>query len=84
MGPRELPAGDGQTIVVYEPLDTSVEVDPVAIFDWVAGDAAGRAAHGWRLVSLDTMSLRHSALFMGREGSGYESKVAVICLYSRT
>ena len=81
MDSQEFPAGPYQRIVVYQPPDTGMELDPAAIFGAVAEDAADRARRGQDLVSLTCQDLRHSGLFMGRQGSGYESKVAVIAVY---
>ncbi|HEX8025862.1 MAG TPA: hypothetical protein VF484_06645 [Candidatus Limnocylindrales bacterium] len=80
---RDFPAGDDQVIVVYDPMDTGNQVEPGDIMAGIAADAATRANEGWRIVSLDSMNLRHSALFLGRDGSGYESQVAVIVVYGR-
>ena len=80
---RDFPIGTDQVIVVYDPIDTGNQVEPGEIMAGVAADAASRAADGWRLVSLDSMNLRHSALFLGRDGSGYESQVAIVVLYDR-
>lgn len=81
MESQEFAAGPSQRIVVYQPPDTGMELDPTAIFGGIAEDAADRARRGQDLVSLTTQDLRHSGLFMGRQGSGYESKVAVIAVY---
>jgi hypothetical protein len=35
-----------------------------------------------QLASLDTMNLRHAGLYLGRQGSGYETKFAIIALYA--
>lgn len=78
----EFDAGDGQLVVVYLPPDEGTELDPPALFESVAADAKARSALGVRLVSLGTMPLRHSALFMGREGSGFESKAAIVAVYA--
>lgn len=82
MEQHEFDAGDGQLVVVYLPPDEGTELDPPALFEAVAADAKARSALGARLVSLGTMPLRHSALFMGREGSGFESKAAIVAVYA--
>ena len=81
---RELPAGPDRLIVVYQPPDFGTEVDPAGIMAAVAADAERRSADGWRIASIDSMNLRHSGLYVGRQGSGYESKAAVIVLYARS
>ena len=77
----ELEAGPDHTIVLYLPADVSVEIDPVAIFSSIAGDAARRAADGLRILSMTSMPLRHAGTAFGQEGSGYETKVAVAVVY---
>lgn len=82
MQPYEVSAGPTQTIVVYMSDDTGNEVDPYTLYQEVAADAAARAVHGQRIVSLASVPLRHSAAYLGREGSGYETKVAVAVVYT--
>jgi hypothetical protein len=81
--PQEFPAGPGQTIVVYQPPDTAQELNPSEIYSTIAADAAFRAVEGWRIVSIAVMPLRHAGAFMGREGSGYETKVAAVVAYAQ-
>lgn len=82
MEQHEFDAGAGQVVVVYLPPDDGSEIDPVLVFEAVAVDSATRAALGQRLVSLAAQPLRHSALFMGRDGSGFESKAAIVAVYA--
>ena len=82
--PSAFDAGNGQTIVVYVSEDTGGEVDPDALFGAVARDAAERAAGGERVVSITASPLRHSAVLIGREGSGFESKLCVAVVYARS
>lgn len=77
----EIEAGPGQRIVLYTPLDTGDEVNPVALVAAVADDAARLAAQGWRIMTTAAMPLRHSAVAFGREGSGYASKMALMVVY---
>lgn len=79
----EFPAGPDQVLVVYLPTDTSLELDPLGIASEMAADAATRAASGWRIVSTADMPLRHAGAFLGREGSGYETKAAILIVYGR-
>jgi hypothetical protein len=79
----EFEAGPNQAIVVYTSDDQGGEVDPAAVHGEVAGDAAARAADGWRIVSTAALPTRHAQAFMGREGSGYETKMSVIVVYSK-
>ncbi len=44
----------------------------------LATDAADRSASGWRIVSTTAVTTRHAQAFMGREGSGYETKMSVV------
>jgi hypothetical protein len=78
----EFSAGPSQTIVVYISDDTGVEIDPAAFYAAVAADAEARAASGWRIVSTAAVPVRHAGTFMGREGSGYETKVSVAVVYA--
>jgi hypothetical protein len=79
----ELKAGPDQLLVVYQPDDVSVELDPVSIFSQIADDAASRAGIGFRIVSVTSMPLRHAGTYLGQEGSGFETKVAVAVVYER-
>ena len=79
---NEYPAGENQTIVVYQSVDTGNEIDTAAVFADIAHDAAARAAQGLRIVSMTLMPLRHSAAFLGREGSGFQTKAAVAVVYA--
>lgn len=78
----EFAAGAGQSIVVYVTEDDGAEVDPLEIYRYVAIDAARRAQHGVRIVAMSAFPLRHSQAWLAREGSGYESKVAVAVVYA--
>ena len=80
---QEFEAGSDQWIVVYVPPDMGIELDPAGIYAEVADDAAKRAEDGQRIVSMHTMPLRHSGVFMGRDGSGYETRAAVVVVYAR-
>ena len=82
MQSNEFSAGAGQSIVVYVSDDTSDEVDPDTLYGEIAQDAAARLLKGQRLVSMAASPLRHAQSFMGREGSGYETKIAVAVVYS--
>ena len=78
----EFSAGANQTIVVYLSADTSEEVDPLVLYRHIAEDAAARAGSGQRIVSMSSVPLRHAQGFIAREGSGYETKVAVTVVYA--
>ena len=79
----ELAAGPDHVIVVYQPADLGTEIDPVAIFTYIAEDATARAATGLRLLSMTTMPLRHGGAWAGAQGSGYQTKTSVAVLYER-
>jgi hypothetical protein len=79
----ELRAGPDQVLVVYQPQDTSSEIDPLAVFSAIAADAEQRAANGEWVVSMTAMPLRHAGTALGQEGSGYETKTAVAVVYGR-
>jgi hypothetical protein len=80
MAGTEFQAGPSQMFVVYTSPDTGSEVDPAAVFEDVA---ASRATNGWRIVSTAASPTRHSGAFMGREGSGYETKMSVVVVYAK-
>jgi len=80
---HEIPVSPDRLIVLYLPADTGNEIEPVELYTQIGADAGRRAGSGWELASLDSLSLRHTAAYLGREGSGYESKVAVTALYAR-
>ncbi|HTC86106.1 MAG TPA: hypothetical protein VK656_05355 [Candidatus Acidoferrum sp.] len=82
MDPREFAAGPNQTIVVYENADTGEEVDPLTMYGQIAADAAHRAEAGARIVSMAAVPTRHSQGFLSRQGSGYETKIAVAVVYA--
>ena len=79
---NEYGVGLNQVFVIYVSDDTGSEVDPTALYGQIAGDAAQRAQMGLRLISMAAVPLRHSAAFLAREGSGYETKVAVAVVYA--
>jgi hypothetical protein len=70
-------------IVVYSPTDNGAELDAVEIFGVIAADAAQRATAGLRILSMTTVPLRHAGAWMGRDGSGFETKVAIGVVYER-
>lgn len=80
---QEFEAGPDHVIVVYMPADVSLEIDPIAIFGEIAADATKRAGDGQRILSMTTMPLRHAGAWLGQEGSGFETKVAVAVTYER-
>lgn len=80
----EFQAGANQALVVYSPDDTGSEIDPAEVYSEVAADAAEWAAKGWHIVSTAALPTRHAQAFMGREGSGYDTKMAVIVVYANT
>ncbi len=79
---QEFQAGAGQWIVVYTDVDTGNEIDPAALYAQVAADAAIRLAGGQHIVSMAAEPLRHAAAYLGRQGSGYETKIAVAVVYA--
>ena len=80
----DFPAGPNQTLVAYLSDDTSNEIDPTQMFAEVAEDAQARSANGWSIVSIAAVPTRHAQAFLGREGSGYETKAAVAVVYSHS
>jgi len=80
---QEYEVGPDQLLVVYRPPDTGAELDATAIFAAVAADATNRDADGYRIQAMTSMPLRHSGVWPGQQGSGYETKVAVAVTYER-
>jgi hypothetical protein len=81
MTQSEFDAGDGQTIVLYRPIDTGQELEPELLFAEVAEDSGRRAASGQRVVSMAWTPLRHAGAMFGNDGSGYATKAAVAVVY---
>jgi len=82
METNEFPAGPGQWIVVYVSPDTSDEVNAAALYGEIAQDAANRLQKGQHMVSMAAVPVRHAQAFLGRQGSGYETKIAVAVVYA--
>jgi len=80
---EEFEAGPDHLLVVYRPPDVSAELDPAVIFGAIAADATARAANGQRILAMTAMPLRHAGAWMGGQGSGFETKVAVAVTYER-
>ncbi len=80
---QEFEAGPDHLIVLYLPEDIGTEIDPAAIFREIAADATARASSGLRMLSMNTMPLRHGGAWAGAQGSGYQTKTSVAVLYER-
>lgn len=52
------------------------------LYAGIAADSVKRAASGQRLISISAVPLRHAQAFIGREGSGYETKLAAAAIYA--
>lgn len=83
MEQTEFAAGPDHVIVVYLPPDMSMEINALEVFAAVAADAAARAPSGQRLLSMTSMPLRHAGAWLGQEGSGYQTKIAIAVVYER-
>ena len=79
----EYPAGPDHVIVVYQPPDLGMEVDPTNLMGWIAADARERAAGGLRMLSMTNFPMRHAGTAFGNDGSGYQTKLAVACHATR-
>ena len=79
----EYPAGPDHVIVVYQPPDLGLEIDPANLMGWIAADVRARAATGLRLLSLTSVPLRHAGTAFGNDGSGFQTKVAIAVVYER-
>lgn len=79
----EYEAGPDHVLVVYQPPDLGVEIDPANLMGWIAADARERSKTGLRMLSITTTPLRHAGTAFGNDGSGYLTKAAVTVLYER-
>jgi hypothetical protein len=82
----DLPAGEGQMIVLYVNEDTSEQIAPEQVAGYVAEDAARRLAEGWKLVSVGSMPIRQmgtagNVLF--QSGGQFATQVGLIAVYGR-
>jgi hypothetical protein len=58
------------------------EIDAPTAYGLVAEDADTRAASGWKIVSISSLPLRPGGTFLGRDGSGLETKISVSVVYA--
>ena len=79
---QEIEAGADQWIVLYVPPDTGGELDPSSIYGEIAKDAAKRARDGQMIASMHAMPLRHGGVYLGRNGSGFETRAAIVVVYT--
>jgi hypothetical protein len=83
---QELPAGDGQLIVVYANEDTASQIEPVNMTNELALDAARLLEQGWRLLSVASIPMRQTGTagnVLFQSGGQYVTQVALIATYSR-
>ena len=81
----ELPAGEGQLIVLYVNEDTTSQIEPGTVAGDLAADAAVRLAEGWRLLSVASMPLRQMGTagnIMFQSGGQYVTQVPLMATYS--
>jgi hypothetical protein len=81
----ELPAGDGQLIVVFRNHEDAIEADMGGLADAVAQDAEQRLRDGWRLSSLAPTStgLSGQSSLLASSSGQHATEVALIAVYSR-
>ncbi len=82
----ELPAGDGQLIVMFVNDDTGDSFEVSAFGTAVADDAAERRKDGWRLMSVASLTMRQvgtagNVLF--QTGGQYATQAALIATYQQ-
>ena len=82
MQKNEWSVGLNQIFVVYISDDTGGEVDPITFYADIARDAQQYAEKGYRIVAMAAAPLRHSGAWIGREGSGYQTKISVTVVYA--
>jgi len=80
---QDLEVRPDQVIVLYVPPDTGGELDPSAIYGHIAADAAKRDQDGMRIASMHATPLRHAGAYLGRNGNGFETRLAVVTVYER-
>ena len=82
----EVPAGDGQLLVVYVNPDLNFVADPVTFTHEVSLDAAARQTDGWRLASLASWPIRAAGTLsnvMYDSGKEVTTQIAFVALYSK-
>lgn len=82
----ELPAGEGQLIVVYVNTDAGEPIDVGALGNQVAADSAKRLAAGWKLRSVATAPMRQMGTagnILFQSGGQFATQVAWLAVYSR-
>lgn len=82
----ELPAGEGQLIVMFVNDDTGGNLEVGAFGSAVAEDAAKRLEDGWRLMSVGSISMRQSGTagnVLFQSGGQYATQAAVIATYQQ-
>jgi hypothetical protein len=82
----EIPAGDGQLLVVYVNPDLGVLVDPVTITHAVSLDTAARQRDGWRLASLTSWPIRGMGTVgnvVFDSGGEFATQLAIVGLYTK-
>jgi hypothetical protein len=80
-------AGTGQKFVVYVSDDAGVGLDPEAIFEFIAVDAASEEEQGWRVVSMTVMPMRQMGTagnIVFQSGGQYATQAAVAVIYARS
>jgi hypothetical protein len=82
----ELPAGEGQLIVVYVNQDTGQPIDVGVIGNEIAADSALRLAAGWNLRSVATAPMRQMGTtgnILFQSGGQYATQVGWLVVYGR-
>ncbi|HXG26179.1 MAG TPA: acetoacetate--CoA ligase [Candidatus Binatia bacterium] len=63
----EYPAGPDHVLVVYQPPDLGMEIDPANLMGWIAADARERAkSSGLRMLSITSTAVRHAGTALGQ------------------
>ena len=78
--------GADQVLAGYVAPNSGRGLDPQSIMGWVAGDAARRAALGWKIASLTTMPMRQMGTagnIFFQSGGQFITQVAVAVVYER-
>jgi hypothetical protein len=80
----ELPAGEGQLIVMFVNEDNGRDLDVGAFGTALAEDAKARRDDGWRLMSVASMSMRQTGTagnVLFQSGGQYATQAVLMATY---
>ena len=83
----EVPAGEGQLIVLFTNADFGGMIDVDLLVNAVADDAKQRRGMGWRLMSVASIGMRQSGTagdLLFHSGGQVASQAALMAVYSQS